>query len=325
MNTRPQNFVSVIIPVCNDSKRLEVCLDALEKQTYPQSLYEVVVVDNNSQESVESVVGKFSQARSTTEKQFWSYAARNKGISVAKGDILAFTDSDCLPAHDWIEKGVDNLLRHENCGIVGGRVDVLFKNPNQPTAVELYEGATAFPQKKYIEVHHFAVTANLFTFRKVVDKVGGFDQKLESAGDRDWGERVAVANYKLVYADDVRVEHPARHSLGELYRKTVRVVGGLYDLRQKKQEQYRFPLLRVLKLFAVNTASLGKMMTELSTGKNPKGLARKLKVMPVVAFIKYVKASEETKLELWGKSKNHLRTYQNTQLYSDERFFKESN
>ena len=107
-----KHFVSVIIPVYNDSARVKICLEALEKQTYPQNLYEVIVVDNASDEypAIKDVVCQFSQAIAAYESRPGSYAARNKGISLAKGDIIAFTDADCIPAKNWIEKGVANLL-----------------------------------------------------------------------------------------------------------------------------------------------------------------------------------------------------------------------
>jgi len=54
-------FVSVIIPVYNDSIRLRTCLQALEEQTYPKSAYEVIVVDNGSDESIEPIFAEFSK------------------------------------------------------------------------------------------------------------------------------------------------------------------------------------------------------------------------------------------------------------------------
>ena len=76
-------FVSVIIPVYNDPIRLQTCLQALEDQTYPKSSYEVIVVDNGSDESIEPIVAEFSQAKATYKAQPGSYAASNKGISLA--------------------------------------------------------------------------------------------------------------------------------------------------------------------------------------------------------------------------------------------------
>ena len=145
-------FVSVIIPVYNDTERLNKCLHLLQNQTYPQNRYEVIVVDNGSEENIESIVSNYTQARITDENRPGSYAARNKGISLARGEIIAFTDSDCLPELDWIQKGVANLLKNENCGLVGGKINLFFKDINQPKAVELYESIHEFQQKFYIEI-----------------------------------------------------------------------------------------------------------------------------------------------------------------------------
>ena len=124
-NATDDSFVSVIIPVYNDSKRLKICLAALENQTFPQKQYEVIVIDNGSQEDIRSVTNQYKQAVIYTEFQTGSYAARNKGISVSKGDILAFTDSDCIPASDWIENGVARLQTDSKCGLIAGKVNKL--------------------------------------------------------------------------------------------------------------------------------------------------------------------------------------------------------
>ena len=95
-------YISVIIPVYNDSQRLQLCLAALENQSYPKDSYEVIVIDNNSTDNVKKIVNNCSQAIYAFKKTKGSYAARNKGISLARGEVLAFTDSDCIPTHHWL-------------------------------------------------------------------------------------------------------------------------------------------------------------------------------------------------------------------------------
>ena len=65
-------------------------MNVLEHQTYPQESYEIIVIDNNSEEDIAAVVNQFGQARLTYESRRGSYAARNKGLSVAKGNVLGF-------------------------------------------------------------------------------------------------------------------------------------------------------------------------------------------------------------------------------------------
>ena len=125
-------FVSVIIPVFNDAKRLKICLAALEKQTYPQDYYEIIVVDNGSDKSLENVVRQFPRVKLACCLDPGSYAARNHGIYIAKGEILAFTDSDCIPARDWLETGVKCLLTTANCGLLAGKIEIFFLKLRSP-------------------------------------------------------------------------------------------------------------------------------------------------------------------------------------------------
>lgn len=234
-NIEQNIYVSVIIPVYNDRVRLKLCLEALSAQSYPHSRYEIVVVDNNSTEDIESIVGEYSNAVYAAELQVGSYAARNKGLSIARGTVLAFTDSDCIPASDWIKKGVERVLDIEDCGLVAGRIDFYFQRPGKPTIAEVYDSLNFLKQQQYVEVEHYGATANLFTLRSVFDAVGLFDEQLKSGGDRAWGKKVFAAGYRQVYAEDVCISHPARQSIQDLKKKLVRVVEGQYKSAKHKK------------------------------------------------------------------------------------------
>jgi glycosyltransferase involved in cell wall biosynthesis len=195
MSDNHQRFISVIIPVFNNIEALIICLQALENQTYPPNLYEVIVVDNGFDDNLEDLITQFKQARFTSESRPGSYAARNQGIAIAKGEILAFTDSDCIPNQDWLANGIKYLLSVPNCGLVAGKINFFYQNPQSPTAIEIYDSVTFLDQKKYIEKHHYGATANLFTFKKVFEKVGFFNCNLKSGGDKEWGKRVFSHGY----------------------------------------------------------------------------------------------------------------------------------
>ena len=129
-------FVSVIIPVLDNIVGLRKTLFALDNQIY-DARYEVIVVDNGSTQDLTAVVSEFARAKLIYEQRPGSYIARNKGISIARGEILAFTDSDCIPAFDWLAKGVEQLLSVENCGLVAGKIDFFYQNPQQLYAFSL--------------------------------------------------------------------------------------------------------------------------------------------------------------------------------------------
>jgi len=242
-------FVSVIIPVLDDQDRLDACLAALEEQTYPRDAFEVVVVDNGSTPPMR-VDG--TRARLLVEPRPGSYAARNTGIAAARGEVIAFTDADCLPLPSWLEAGVRRLGAEPGVGLVAGAIEVFCQDRERPTAAELFEvHCRGFAQQSYVEQQGFGATANLFATRVATDAVGGFDAALMSAGDVDFCRRATAVGHALVYEPKARVRHPARHSMKNLLMKVSRVeFGGMRLARLRGQQtrpRHRFPLpLRLL-------------------------------------------------------------------------------
>ena len=205
-------IVSVIIPHYNDLANLEQCMRLLAAQTLPRGRFEVVVADNNSRcglMDVERACGGL--ARVIRAPIQGAGAARNAAVEASRGRYLAFIDSDCRPAPTWLERGLAALSSAE---IVGGQVDVDVEDPAHPTAVEAYEKVFAFNFKRYIEQVGFSGSGNMLVSREVFDHVGGFRDQVSE--DVDWGKRAIAAGYRLLYAPDVIVSHPARRTWAEL-------------------------------------------------------------------------------------------------------------
>jgi glycosyltransferase involved in cell wall biosynthesis len=294
LNNSASPFVSVIVPTYNDIDRLKVCLQALEEQTYRADCYEIIVVDNASKNSweIEATVKNCDRAVYTYESRPGSYAARNQGISLAKGEILAFTDADCIPHRDWLERGVETLLKTPNCGLVAGKIELFFQDSDRPTAIELFENVTAFPQAQLLDVSKGGATANIFTFKKVFERVGNFNSALKSNGDLEWGRRVFESGYQQVYAEDVCVAHPARSDWNQLYKRTIRLAGGIYDRGERAFiREIIFHLTPPLR-FVVNAA------------RNPhlKNWQQKLQAIAVMFFTRYITAWELCRLKMGGIS-----------------------
>lgn len=222
----PRFRVTVIIPVLNDFRRLRICLDALAAQTWDRDRLEVMVVDNGSDADVTEVTRSFEFVEVHREATPGSYAARNAGLEHATGNIIAFTDSDCVPEPNWIEQGVAAVQRHGPQVVVGGQVVLFAENPQRPTLAEEFELSIGFSQRMYIHEKHYSVTANLFTTPHVLAKVGPFDATLKSGGDKEWGTRAHGMGVKLHYEENAIVRHPARASMRELFHKRARIVGG---------------------------------------------------------------------------------------------------
>lgn len=292
MNPQTQPFVSTIIPVLNDPQRLQLCLQALENQTYPKHLYEVLVIDNGSDESIEPVVRQFKQAKMLLEPSPGSYTARNKGILHAKGEILAFTDADCIPQSDWLEKGTAHLLSVPHCGLVGGSIRFSFKNPNCPNPAELYDLFFFLQQEYYLENEQFAATANVFTYKEVFEKVGLFNSRLKSGGDREWGKRVFAAGYTQSFAADATICHPARDSVQKLQKKVRRVAMATYHLNRDRPY---FPFV-LLKFILGDLKPPLRIWFRINNNDKPQDLKYKLQFMTILIWMKLVKAGEKVRL-----------------------------
>ncbi|MGE5546323.1 MAG: glycosyltransferase [Solirubrobacterales bacterium] len=213
-------FVDVIIPHLNDHERLGTCLHRLAAQSYPPDCYRVVVVDNGSDRPIDDLVGRFPRSSATFEAEKGCGTARNRGVAETSGDILAFTDSDCLPDADWILNAVARLT-HDPVDILAGHIKVFAADERHPTDAELYDKVFGFEPRRYAERKHFATGANIVVPRAVFQQVGPFRNGWLPE-DLDWGRRAHAMGFRIGYAPDVLVRHPARRSWRELAGKTVR-------------------------------------------------------------------------------------------------------
>lgn len=290
-------FVSIIIPTYNDADRLMHCLEALEQQTYPVEAYEVLVVDNGSEPPVAFPPGAHPHARLLVEPQAGSYTARNTGLDAARGEVIGFTDSDCIPMPDWIAQGVKALTDNPGCGLVGGLIVLFAQDETHPTASELYEIVTSFRVETFVNRYHFSPTANVFTRRDVFERVGRFNSSLKSGGDFEWGYRVYQAGLPLVYADDVCVRHPARRDYDELRRKALRVVAG--DFAGHRRDTHGLRLADIpyaLEDLVPPPRSIARI---LRAGHGP---VRTLGMLGVLTRLRLLRTREKVRLLLGGVS-----------------------
>lgn len=211
--------ISVIVPHYNDPARLSLCLAALEAQSLPRADFEIIVADNDSPQGEQALADLIAgRAALVIVRERGAGPARNGGVAKAKGDILAFTDSDCLPDPYWLEKGVAALERFD---IVGGRMTVRLDHDGPMTPAEAFETVFAFDNADYVKAKGFTVTANLFCRRTDFNKVGPF--RADMSEDKEWCHRATAAGLTLGYAPDAIVSHPPRRNWEELRTKFARI------------------------------------------------------------------------------------------------------
>lgn len=239
-------FVSVIVPVYNDPDGIRQCLEALEKQTYPDDRYEVLVVDNGSTDETDNVIREFDVTYLLEDEIQGSYAARNLGLRQATGEIVGMIDADCTPTKTWIEAGVTAFQKTE-AALISGRVEFTFSR--ERTSAERFDASVNMRNDKAIN-RGVAKTANLFTRAEVVDKIGTFPEHLISGGDVYWTKTATSSGFELVYEPDAVVRHPARQ-LGPLLKKQYRVGKGQIQIWKLNEQSVARTLLAGLLAFPV--------------------------------------------------------------------------
>ncbi|WP_026970206.1 glycosyltransferase family A protein [Algoriphagus terrigena] len=223
-------FISVIIPYYKDFSGLLLILNSLEWQTLPLHNWEVIVVNNDPDLPLilpEKLSIPYS-LRVLEEPNPGSYAARNMGIAAARGNILAFTDSDCLPDTNWLKNAWEMFTQDfkKEIGILTGPVPLFFRDSNHLSDAEIYEKYTGFTTEAYAKDGH-AITANWFSYKSVLEEFGCFNDELKSNGDSELSGKISQ-RYSVVWNENLIVSHPARYRTEDLVNKYRRLLGGTF-------------------------------------------------------------------------------------------------
>ena len=173
-------LVTVIVPARNAADTLGDCLAALLAVDYPAERCEIVVVDNGSSDGT-AALARSRAVRCIHEPRRGSAHARNAGVAAARGELLVFTDADCLPSTGWL-RAIAERFRDPEVGAVAGEI-----LPYPPrTATERHAARIRhLSPRRYLSrpILPFAVTANLAFRREVLQRVGPFDHRSPHGGE----------------------------------------------------------------------------------------------------------------------------------------------
>lgn len=212
-------LISVIVPFRNASSYLRRCIHSLLNQTLGPDEYEIILVDNNSSDDGRAIVAEYPRVKLLEELENGSYAARNRGLEEARGDIVAFTDSDCDVDEDWLERIAD-AVRDPGILVILGQC-VAATDRGVLSLVSAYESQKAF----YVTTRGrsrlmFGYTNNMAVRRQVLVELGPFPKMLRG-GDTVMVSRIVEAYGSSVarYCPGVRVRHLEITSLRTYYSK----------------------------------------------------------------------------------------------------------
>ena len=196
---------SVIIPAYNAERTLSSCLEALVDQSLPKQDYDVIVVDDGSTDSTSEITKRFN-VKYIFQTNQGPAAARNKGAREAVGDIILFTDADCIANHNWIREMAGAFRDTDVVGVKGayktGQKELAsrFAQAEFEDRYDLLKKSTSIDM---IDTYSAAFRRDVFL------KMGGFDESFPVANneDTDLSYRLAADGYKLVFNPGAFVYH----------------------------------------------------------------------------------------------------------------------
>lgn len=211
-------MISVVVPAYNSEGTIGKCLLALIKQNYTKK-YEIIVVDDGSTDKTVDEVCKFKEVRLLKQKHKGPAAARNFGVRHAKGDIVLFTDSDCVPNHNWIRDMVKPFEKKDIVGVSGA-----YKTLNKDKLIarfvgfEIAERHNKLKEQKEID---FIGTYSAGYRKNIFLKFGGFDEKfpLASGEDPELSFKISRANLRMIFQPNAFVYHRHPETLWKFLKK----------------------------------------------------------------------------------------------------------
>jgi glycosyltransferase involved in cell wall biosynthesis len=165
--------VSIVVPLYNEERWIDECIQALLAQDYPAERYEVLVVDNNSTDQSAARAGRYPRVRLLREGTQGDFAARNRGVTESRGEIIAFTDADTAPRPDWL-RAIVACMQRSTVSLIIGRLE-FGGNSRVLRMLEAYEAEKGeFVFASGIPGIYFGYTCNMAVSRSLFTRLGPF-------------------------------------------------------------------------------------------------------------------------------------------------------
>lgn len=213
-----QRYPSVSVVVCsyNGARTLEACLTSLLQMDYPN--YEVILVDDGSTDETPRIAGEFPRVKTIRQENLGLSVARNVGMQAARGEVIAYTDSDCMADKDWLYYLVGTLEQGDYVAVGGPNISppaqswsqaCVAVSPGQPSHVLIGDS----------EAEHIP-GCNMAFYKWALEAVGGFDPEYRKAGDDvDICWRLMQSSYRIGFSPAAVVWHHRRFTIPAYFRQ----------------------------------------------------------------------------------------------------------
>lgn len=209
---------SVIIPAYNAGDTLAACLESLARQTLAPDQYEIIVVDDGSQDSTGRIAQSIPTVQYLRQTNQGPAAARNRGVAEARSEMVLFIDADCQAMPDWLEQMVKPLAQPEIAAVKGA---YRCRQPEVVARVVQLEYELKYERMgketfiDFIDTYSAAFRKNVFL------ETGGFDTRFTQASveDQEFSFRLARRGYRMIFNPEAKVWHRHVTTLAAYCRK----------------------------------------------------------------------------------------------------------
>ena len=232
----PDLIFSIIIPTYNRPQKLTTCLESLTYIDYPRDRFEVIIVDDGSDQVLDSLIEPYHNLLNITlirQKNAGPAKARNTGVNVAKGKYIAFTDDDCIADSHWLSVLEKAFINSPNALVGGKTINVLSDNPystaSQLLIDYLYEYYNHRSEKsQFFASNNFAISRELF------NHLGQFDLTfpLAAGEDREFCDRCLFKGYSLSYVPQALIYHAHYLNFRKFWQQHFNYGCGAFFFRQ---------------------------------------------------------------------------------------------
>ena len=197
-------LVSIIIPTWNRGYCLKQSIDSILSQTYKN--FEIIIIDDNSTDNTENLIKSIDDSRIRyfrNESNCGAGKSRNIGVRQAKGELIAFHDSDDIWHNDKLEKQLILLEKDHKLDFVFSWYQVINNNH-----ITLQIKPSELEKNKVFDcllAENFIGTPTMLMKKTVFEKIGGFDESLKTLEDWEFALRISE-KFKVSFVDEVLVD-----------------------------------------------------------------------------------------------------------------------
>jgi len=197
---------SIIVPTYNNQNTIRECVVALKNQTILSDLYEIIVVNDGSTDNTLNILNTISDITIITIENSGPAVARNIGVKYAKGNIVVFTDADCIPEVDWLQQMVTFFNTEDIVAVKG-----VYKSTQSELVARFVQKEYEFKYERmkkqkyidFVDTYSAAYRKDIFLANK------GFDENFRkpSVEDQELSFRLARKGYHMIFQPNAKVFH----------------------------------------------------------------------------------------------------------------------